>query len=293
MTPTRTSLARRALDKAAEAREEAGCDQRSPVCVYEICRRFGVEVRFVPVSMEGMYYKTKPPRILLSALRPLPRRAFTCAHELGHHLFGHGSTIDELQEEAAKDRFNPDEFLVDTFAGFLLMPKVAVRRAFVLRGWDLEKATPEQVYTVASSFGVGYATLAVHLGYGLQLIPVARAEELKKVALPKIRKNLLGRPLDGQLVVADLHHLAPTVDAEVGASLLLPPGSTAEGEGLRVVEDLPAGRLFAAARTGLVRVTVPGSEWAVMARISRHQYVGLSDYRHLEDDEEGNDDDAE
>lgn len=128
MTLTRTSLARAALEKAVEVREEAGYDDRVPVCVYEVCKRLGVEVRFVDVNMEGTYLKSDPPQILLSALRPLPRRAFTCGHELGHHAFGHGSTIDELKEEAERGVFNPDEFLVDSFSGFLLMPKIAVRR---------------------------------------------------------------------------------------------------------------------------------------------------------------------
>src|SRR5260370_13738133 len=116
MTLTRTSLARAALEKSVEVREGAGYDDRVPVCVYEICKRLGVEVRFVDLSMEGTYLKSDPPQVLLSALRPLPRRAFTCAHELGHHSFGHGSTIYEVQEEAERGPFNPHELLVHSFA---------------------------------------------------------------------------------------------------------------------------------------------------------------------------------
>src|SRR3546814_6969436 len=48
----------------------------------------------------GMYQRAPPPRIHLSARRPLPRRAYNCAHELGHHVFAHGSSIDELREDA-------------------------------------------------------------------------------------------------------------------------------------------------------------------------------------------------
>src|SRR5438874_13211824 len=106
--------------------------------------------------MEGTYLKSDPPRILISALRPLFRRVFNCAHELGHHVFGHGSTIDELQEDGQeKPAFEPNEFLVNAFAGFLLMPPLAVRRAFTLRGWRPETATPEQCFIVACSLGVG------------------------------------------------------------------------------------------------------------------------------------------
>jgi Zn-dependent peptidase ImmA (M78 family) len=275
------------LERAVEVREEAGFDDRTPVCVYEICRRLGVEVRFVGVSMEGMYRKGNPPQILLSALRPLARRVFTCGHELGHHAFGHGSTIDELKEEAARGTFNPDEFLVDTFSGHLLMPKIAVRKAYVLRGWAPETAPPEQVYTVACSLGVGYATLATHMGYSLKMITPTRVAELEKVALPKIRRTILGRPSDTPLVVADRHYLMPTVDAEVGTHLLLPTGAEPESEALEVAADLPAGRLFVAKQPGIVRAQVPATGWAVLVRVSRREYVGLCEYRHLE--EEGDD----
>jgi hypothetical protein len=232
--------------------------------------------------MEGTFLKSDPPQILLSALRPLPRRAFTCGHELGHHVFGHGSTIDELKEEAERGVFNPDEFLVDSFSGFLLMPKIAVRKAFVLRGWEPETATPEQVYIVACSLGVGYATLATHLAYELKMISLDRSGELEKVGLPKIRQAILGRVSTSPLVVADRHYLVPTVDAEVGTELLLPGGSLAESNALDPVADLAQGRLFAAKRPGIIRVHVPKTPWAVMVRVSRYQYAGLCEYRHLE-----------
>ena len=60
----------------------------------------GIVVRFNNINMEGMYQRGLPPRIHLSARRPLPRRAYNCAHELGHHVFAHGSSIDELREDA-------------------------------------------------------------------------------------------------------------------------------------------------------------------------------------------------
>jgi Zn-dependent peptidase ImmA (M78 family) len=288
VTLTRTSLARQALEKSIEVREEAGYDDRGPACIYEICNRLGVEVRFVDVSMEGAYLKSDPPQILLSALRPLPRRAFTCAHELGHHSFGHGSTIDELKQEVERGAFNPDEFLVDSFAGFLLMPKIAVRKAFVFRGWEPRTASPEQVYTVACSLGVGYVALATHMAYGVKMITPRRSADLEKVGLPKIRQTLLGRASTSPLVVADRHYLMPTVDAEVGTLLLLPVGSEAESDALEMVCGLSLGRLFTAVRPGIIRVHVPNTPWAVMVRISRYQYAGLSEYRHLVPEEGDN-----
>jgi Zn-dependent peptidase ImmA (M78 family) len=285
---TRKSLAREAIEKSVEVREEYGYDFRSPLCVYELCERAGVKVSFVDdVSMEGVYAALGKPTIVLSALRPLARRAFTCAHELGHHVFGHGSTIDELREEADMRAFDPKEFLVDAFAGSLLMPVLGVKRAFAQRALDLNSAMPEQVYTVACSFGVGYETLIGHLAYGLQLLPAARAEELGKVRLPKIRERLTGAATKEHLVIADAFHASKTLDAEAGMLVMLPAGTTSESDRLEFVADLKGGRLFRALRPGLARTFVPGTEWAVVVRVSKPQYAGLAKYRHLE---ESNDD---
>ena len=106
---SRTDLAKRALEKSLEIREEYGYDFRSPLCVYELADRARVTVRFVDdVSMEGVYASLAKPKILISSLRPAGRRAFTCAHELGHHFFGHGSTIDELKEDARVRRISAE-----------------------------------------------------------------------------------------------------------------------------------------------------------------------------------------
>ena len=47
--------------------------------------------------------------------------------------------IDELVEQWDKPRFDPKEFTADCFAGALLMPKMAVSRAFAVRGWSMER----------------------------------------------------------------------------------------------------------------------------------------------------------
>ena len=137
------ALATRAMQAAAGTRAEAKLEQAGPICIYGLCETLGIVVRFNNINMEGMYQRGRPPRVHLSARRPLPRRAYNCAHELGHHVFGHGSSIDELREDAkARPWGDPKEFLADTFAGFILMPIIGLRRAFSIRGWTPETATP-------------------------------------------------------------------------------------------------------------------------------------------------------
>lgn len=284
MNTARANLAREANEKAAEVRDAQGYDPRSPICVYELCDRLGLKVRFVDdVSMEGFYRASGSPTIILSSLRPLSRRAFTAAHELGHHIFGHKSTIDELKEEAASGVFVPEEFLVDCFAGYLLMPPLGIKRAFASRSIDPATAGPEDFYRVACSFGVGYTTLADHLAHSLKLITPARAEALAKVKLPQIREQLTGISSKEHLVIADQQHAAPTIDAEVGNLVLLPTGARSDSDQIEPVSNVATGSLFRALRPGLARTTVPGTNWAVIVRVSRAQYAGLAKYRHLEE----------
>lgn len=285
MLASRSDLARQAMDKALEVRVDNSLGMNGPICIYDLCRRLGVKVNFLDVSMEGFYSGGEEPIILLSALRPLARRVFTAGHELGHHVFGHGTCVDQMIQDAEDGSDEGQEFLVNSFSGYLLMPPLAVKRAYAQRGWDAGSPTAAQMLVVASSFGVGYETLASHMAFSLRLITPAAAAALKKVSLPAIRKTLLDLRIQSheRLLVADQHYALPTLDAEVGTQILLPGDATPETDVLSGVSDYRAGRLFVATKPGLVRVEAQGGRWAVIVRVSRYQYVGSSDNRHLEE----------
>ncbi|HEY7326599.1 MAG TPA: ImmA/IrrE family metallo-endopeptidase [Gemmataceae bacterium] len=284
MRPSRTDLARRAVAKAAEVRDRFDVPPQAAVNVLDMCgERFAppITVRFKDISMEGVYLREDRPEIWLG-LRPLTRRVFNCAHELGHHVFGHGSTLDELQvDDGAHRPFNPDEYLVNMFAAYLLMPRLAVASAFTSRGWRAEEATPEQCFVVSCSLGVGYETLATHLAYGLQLVSGTRSETLLRTRLPMLRQGMLGHDAPDRLTVIDAMHTLPTVDTEVGTGLLLPAGTELEESAFATRLDTPRGRLFQVLRSGVTRAYSAGGKWAVMVRAMPHQYVGLARYRHL------------
>lgn len=281
----RRALATQAMQAAIATRVKAKLDQHGPICVYGLCETLGVTVRFNNINMEGMYQRGAPPRIHLSARRPLQRRAYNCAHELGHHVFGHGSSIDELREDAKEHPWeDPKEFLADAFAGFALMPIIGLRRAFAARGWTPETATATQIFIIACDFGVGYGTLLTHLSAGVNMISRSRAAALQRVTPKALRADLLGALTPEPLIVADLHRAGPTLDAEVKTLLLLPPGTETTGGGLTHERDLANGRLFRAERPGIVQANVNDGAWAVFIRIAPEAYAGLARYRHLEDD---------
>ena len=148
MIVTRKNLAREALDQALEVREEAEIAFNVPLCVYGLCDRLGVRVQFVGINMEGVYLRSRRPLMQISSLRPLGRRVFTCGHELGHHVFGHGSTLDELQEEQqATGNSNPPSILpirncylwkysfAECLAGYTRTNCTPLHYARATRGW--------------------------------------------------------------------------------------------------------------------------------------------------------------
>jgi Zn-dependent peptidase ImmA (M78 family) len=281
----RRALATQAMQAAIATRAKAKLDQHGPICIYGLCETMSVVVRFNNINMEGMYQRGAPPRVHLSARRPLPRRAYNCAHELGHHVFGHASSIDELREDAKEHPWeDPKEFLADTFAGFALMPIMGLRRAFAARGWTPESATAAQMFSIACDFGVGYGTLLTHLSAGVNMISRSRAVVLRRATPKALRADILGALAPEPLVVADRHRAGPTLDAEVKTLLLLPPGTEVSGDNLAHEHDLANGRLFRAVRPGIVQARADSGAWAVFVRIAPEAYVGLAQYRHLEDD---------
>lgn len=287
MMHNRRALADKAMKAAITARLKAGKDLVSPICIYSVAEAHGVRVTFNDINMEGMYQRGSPPRIHLSSKRPLVRRAYNCAHELGHHILGHGSSIDELRENQTVRPWDvPEEYSADTFAAYALMPTLGLRGAFVIRGLKPDTATPVELYRIACQFGVGYATLVTHLLWGEAMIGRARADALRKFAPRTLRAQILGSLTPQPLIVADDHWGGATIDAEVGHLLLLPAGAIADGDVVAAIADLDGGRLFEARRPGLVRLTRPGSEWAAFGRVARTAYVGRAEFRHLEEDDD-------
>ncbi len=114
----RKVLGQQALRMALRTRSKAGADLISPVCPFDVADRLGVGVRFVAINMEGLYVRDPLPRALISTLRPFGRRNFTCGHELGHHVFGHGFNLDNVISSGSKDCYDfgsSEEFLANMF----------------------------------------------------------------------------------------------------------------------------------------------------------------------------------
>lgn len=282
----RKDLAAEALAMAEDVRANYGLVDDEPLSIYDLCRSLGVVVRFTDVNTpEGMYVPGRRPQFFISARRPAGRKAYTCAHELGHHCFKHGKRIDNLIQQARFSAQQPEEFLVDCFAGYLLMPVLGVQEAFVKRSWSAPNATPLQFLTIACEFGVGYQTMLTHACFVLNLITEERYGELKKVDLKTIRKEAIGKAYQkDRLLVFDEQSAAPVIEAEEGTLILVP-------KGIKVFDDIVVkeaetsnGILLRAARRGVIGSDFENGEPFKQIKVASYQWYGLDKFRHLEEE---------
>lgn len=284
------SLYKKALLKADEVRATLGINIFDPINIFDACHSIGISVRFMDVSMEGLYvahHEKSKCTILISSLRPLPRRCFTCAHELGHHVFGHGMKLDTLLTSSTeKHNGDLDEQLVDYFAGALLMPIAGVLTEFSRRGLKIEHASAIDFYTVASVFGVGYRTLVTHCKIN-NLLSGERAVNLMKQTPSKILKTLFnncGNELS-HFKIIDCQSAISTVDLETGDYLIVPQHAIIEGTSMMAVGETDFGVAYKAKYSGISRGFSTEVERGFFVRIQKKGYVGLAEFRHLEVDE--------
>jgi hypothetical protein len=283
----------RIMRAVRETRRRAGVAGPEAICVFDLCGHLGLEVRFVDIgSLEGLYLRLPSPTVIVSSLRPAGRRAFTTAHEVGHHVLGHGDRLD-AQLQGAWDRAyigrrtDPEEAAADLFGGLLLMPPGAVRRAFAVRGLDPTASSPRDLFAVASWFGVGYGTLVHHLSTTLRTIPSSQAKVLRRERPKQLRSELVGYQLAGELLVVDEHWTGRPVDIQVGNHVLAPARTVVDGRAVEIVREAGAHVLLRGATPGIGRICGAGSGWSAFVRVSRAGYVGRAAFRHLEDPDLG------
>ena len=278
-------IAQGAFAAALRMRKNAGYRLDEAICVYDLAETLGIEVRFADIqSMDAMLYCNPDPTIIVSSLRPSGRRAFTCAHELGHFQAGDGTTIDELVGKSDKASTNPREFMADCFAGALLMPKMAVEGAFAVRNWFADNPTPTQIYVVSGYFGVGYSALVNHLWRSLRLLPSSRAENLLKVGRRRAQAQALGWDSANTAWIVDQHWNGRAIDVEVGDILQVHGESSCEGNCLVDAGAFRGEWLYRACRPGIGKIS-SATGWSEYVRVSRQAFVGRSVFRHLSEED--------
>ncbi|MCC2590301.1 ImmA/IrrE family metallo-endopeptidase [Chryseobacterium sp. MFBS3-17] len=276
----------KAIRKASEIRLKLGYSLYEPVNVYDICSKLEIDVQFVDINMEGLYVNNKDlnntsPKILISRLRPFPRRVFTCGHELGHHVFGHGLKIDILTEENESSKYkSDDEILVDTFSAHLLMPITCIQSEFIKRKLDFGTATEMDYYIVSSILGVGYQTLIIHCKIN-RLIDDSKYFELAKHTPAKIFKKYFGNVDEkAYFKIIDFKTNNLPIDLEVSNYLVVPTEFEVDSQYLEKLKSTEIGTLYMAKKSGIS--SIYSNENSCFVRIQPQNYIGFAEYRHLE-----------
>lgn len=281
---SRDDLARSGAKRALQVRAQEGISSSDPCDVYELIHRMGVDLQFCDIpSLEGVYLDEREARrICVSSHRPWGRQRFTAAHELGHHLFGHGTRVDDVVDRGFREAGVPGEELVaDAFARVLLMPPRAVQAAFRTRGVDPAAPSPKDAYRAACWLGVGYTTLLEHMRWTLGLLSQSALTKLKRMAPKQLRAELLGSPTESDVWPLDDHWAGKTLHVQVGDIILgVRPDATRATPA--VIKDGLVGKAVRTAQPGEIQIASAGGG-TVKLCVSRARYVGFYEYRYLEE----------
>ncbi len=274
---------RTVVKKALRVRAQFKIPLDNTFCVLDLSQEIGAEVRFVDLtSLEGAYLK-EPNTIFLSTYRPDGRIRFTCAHELGHHVFKHGDHFDELVEKANCCSNTEDEQIANLFASFLLMPETTIKSFFINNKWQIQSLTPQQIYLTSNWLGVSYSSMVTHLFYGLKLIDEPKFQQLMKVQPKNIKKDLSGIVVKGNLLVINEHWKGRPIDLQAGDHVLFPEKVYFDEQLVSPVA-VAKGEMYRAETPGITRVEMPWHENNLMLRVRRKEYLGRSIFRNLSEE---------
>lgn len=283
----RRKLALRAAAQAQYVRDKCNIAWGAAVDPIHLAEKRDCEVRFMSLpSLEGVYSPNPKPVIIIGSQRYAGRRAYTCAHELGHHEFKHGTRIEELNSSQSKIEKSPDEYLANMFAAFLLMSQHSIRKALKDRGFKPQGLEPIQIFRLASYFGVGYSTLIDHMTWTLRLLLPLQRESLVRTQ-PKILKAQFGGSSQSEVVIVDEFWRDRAVDLEIGDILVVNRGVIIENCPRLTPNGIIDGQqTLKAMSKGYIRAFHKEGNWAVNIRVASKHYEGLAQYRFLNDPEE-------
>ena len=204
--------------EAQRARVRFGVGDVRRVEVFSIIEDQGVWLMFQRLDrLYGFYRRMEEVAgIAINAHHPPSLQRFTAAHELGHHLLGHGFSLDEVQaidgatgveetrdfDEALAARSSVDvgnpleEAAAQAFAATFLMPIQTVNRALLDAGFDPDRPDidAQDVYRLSLGFGTSYEATVTQLAV-LEKISWSRARALRLPPI-KIKTALAGRRPD-------------------------------------------------------------------------------------------------
>lgn len=131
-----------------------------PIDPMDIAAKMGISVLADPnFTAIGHYVPGKdsqPPLITYKSSESKVRQRFTVAHELGHHVMGHGERDRDIPEQFSMGYHDPFEVDANRFAVYLLIPDTGIH-AMIRIG------RVRSVEELARIFGVSRAAMRFRL----------------------------------------------------------------------------------------------------------------------------------
>ncbi len=131
--------------------------------------------------------------IIVTTKLPLSVQRFTVAHELGHLLLGHGSSLDRTVGFAGRNgpaSQSTEEAAADTFASELLAPRTLLLASAQRHGWTKDKLRdPANIYQLSLRLGISYQAAC----WALEACKVLRhpqAQELQAATVKNLKHVL-------------------------------------------------------------------------------------------------------
>ena len=153
----------RAVSEAATVFDESPCGVRTSFDVIGAVTARNIPLLFRPLDkLWGAFITVNDEEcgIIVTTKLGLPAQRFTVAHELGHLLLGHRTSLDETVGFAGRNApaSRPaHEAAADTFASELLAPKRLLLASAKRHGWTRDKLhQPRHVYQLSLRLGISY-----------------------------------------------------------------------------------------------------------------------------------------
>ena len=160
---TRRAEILRAVSEAATVFAESPSGTRTSFDIIGAVAERNIPLLFRPLDkLWGAFISVNDEErgIIVTTKRGLPVQRFTLAHELGHLLLGHQTSLDETIEFAGRNApasRPPQEAAADTFASELLAPKRLLLASAKRHGWTRDKLhQPGKIYQLSLRLGISY-----------------------------------------------------------------------------------------------------------------------------------------
>jgi Zn-dependent peptidase ImmA (M78 family) len=178
--------------KARRAHGDFDIDVSERIDVFDVIERAGLLLGFEPLPrMSGAYFAGDR-AILINTNHPLARQRYTAAHELGHYVFGHESSIDPQTDPLARwggrSQWSDHEKQAEAFAAWFLMPRPLVETSLARLGVS-KPTSPEDVYALALRLGTSYQATLRHLP-NLKLVSDHQMRQWLKQPLARVKLAL-------------------------------------------------------------------------------------------------------